>query len=59
VEASFDGKTWRAVPVRRTAHGWIATLDQPSTGFVSLRTTAKDATGNQVRQTTLNAYELR
>ncbi len=58
-EVSFDGKTWQPVPVRRTARGWMATIDQPGSGFVSLRTTAKDAAGNQVRQTILNAYELR
>ncbi|MDT7726174.1 MAG: hypothetical protein QOI21_2750 [Actinomycetota bacterium] len=58
-EVSFDGKTWRPAPVRRTSRGWIAMIDQPGSGLVSLRTTAKDAVGNQVRQTILNAYELR
>ena len=60
VQASFDGgKTWRDAPVRRTGSGWKATVDQPSSGFVSLRATAKDAAGNKVDQTIQRAYELK
>jgi hypothetical protein len=59
VEASFDGTTWRPVPVRRTADGWVAIIDQPGSGFVSLRTMAKDAMGNQVQQTIVPAYEVK
>lgn len=60
VAASFDeGKTWRDLPVRRTATGWKATVDQPSSGFVALRASATDATGNKVDQTIHRAYELK
>jgi hypothetical protein len=58
VEASYDGKTWASVPVRKTRTGWTATLNQPSAGFVSLRAKARDLSGNTVDQTILRAYEL-
>ncbi|MFC0626806.1 S8 family peptidase [Kribbella deserti] len=58
VEASYDGKTWSSVPVRKTRTGWTATLNQPSAGFVSLRAKARDLNGNTVDQTILRAYEL-
>lgn len=60
VSASFDdGKTWRQLPVRRTGAGWMAMVDQPSSGFVALRASAVDAVGNKVDQTIHRAYELR
>ena len=58
IEASYDGKTWASVPVRKTRTGWTATLNQPSAGFVSLRAKARDLSGNTVDQTILRAYEL-
>jgi hypothetical protein len=58
-EASYDGKTWRRVPVRRTTTGWTAVTNQPSGTFVSLRAHAVDAVGNEVRQTIHHAYEVR
>ncbi|TDO52500.1 hypothetical protein EV643_102339 [Kribbella sp. VKM Ac-2527] len=59
IEASLDEKTWQRLPVRRTGSGWTATIDQPGSGFVSLRARAKDAAGNEVKQTILRAYELK
>jgi subtilisin family serine protease len=58
--ASFDeGRTWREVLVRRTGvNTWKATVDQPSSGFVTLRSVAVDAAGNKVDQTVERAYEL-
>lgn len=58
VEASYDGKTWSAVPVRKSLGRWTATLNQPTSGFVSLRAKARDSAGNTVTQTILRAYEL-
>lgn len=59
VEASYDdGRTWHRTPVRRGGDGWTATLEHPAIGFVSLRTTARDAAGNQVLLTTIRAYGI-
>ncbi|MFI5735065.1 S8 family serine peptidase [Kribbella sp. NPDC051587] len=59
--ASFDdGTTWQKVQVSRTGtNTWKAELDQPSTGFVTLRAVAVDSGGNQVDQTVKRAYELK
>ncbi|MFC0622981.1 S8 family peptidase [Kribbella deserti] len=60
VEVSFnDGKTWQAVPIRKTGRTWQAALVHPKTGIVSLRATAADAGGNTVKQTTIRAYRLK
>jgi hypothetical protein len=60
VQASYDdGKTWVDAAVRRTGEGWTATLNQPSSGFASLRTVAIDAASNKVDQQVLRAYALR
>ncbi|MDX6259955.1 MAG: hypothetical protein QOH84_1643 [Kribbellaceae bacterium] len=61
VSASFDdGSSWHQVSVRRTGlNTFKAAVDQPSTGFVTLRSTAVDAAGNKVTQTIKRAYELR
>jgi len=65
VSASFDGgKTWSA-PVRASALGggrFAVTVSQPklsaTSGFASLRVTARDAAGNSVTQTIIDAYGL-
>ncbi|MEV6281206.1 S8 family serine peptidase [Kribbella sp. NPDC051770] len=60
VQASYDdGRSWVNAAVRRTARGWTASLTQPSSGFVSLRTVAIDAAGNKVDQRVTRAYALR
>ncbi|NEA34684.1 S8 family serine peptidase [Streptomyces sp. SID13031] len=61
VSASFDdGGSWHQVPVRRAGiNTFKATVDQPSSGFVTLRSVAIDAAGNKVTQTIKRAYELR
>jgi hypothetical protein len=61
VSASFDdGGSWQQVAVRRTgANTFMAAVDQPSSGFVTLRSTAIDAAGNKVVQTIKRAYELK
>ncbi|GAB3935997.1 hypothetical protein GCM10029976_047140 [Kribbella albertanoniae] len=56
VEYSTDnGNTWTGATL---ANG-TATVKHPAAGWISLRATAKDASGNQVVQTTLSAYQLR
>ncbi|WP_328320462.1 S8 family serine peptidase [Kribbella sp. NBC_00382] len=60
VEASYDdGATWQAAVLRRVGSGWTATIRHPASGFVSLRSSATDAKGNSVVQTTIRAYRLK
>jgi subtilisin family serine protease len=50
-----DGKTWTAVPVSNGA----VKLRQPGrAGFVSLRATATDTSGNTVEETVIRAYRI-
>ncbi|MEV1147349.1 hypothetical protein [Micromonospora sp. NPDC049799] len=59
VEVSFDGgRSWRAVPVRGSGTGFTAVVPAGH-GTVSLRAHARDAAGNTVDQTVLDAYGLR
>jgi subtilisin family serine protease len=60
VDVSYDdGRTWRPVRLRRDHRGWLAPVDHPAGGFVSLRASAADAQGNRVDQTIIRAYRLR
>ncbi|MEW2386523.1 S8 family serine peptidase [Micromonospora sp. NPDC047707] len=57
VEVSYDdGGTWHKAPLTRTGERWLATVDNPPAGAVSLRTQATDTNGNQLEQTTIRAY---
>ncbi|GII62522.1 serine protease [Sphaerisporangium krabiense] len=60
VEASFDdGKTWRALQLRRDGKGWSTSVTNPSSpGFVSLRATGEGPDGVQVKQTITRAYAV-
>jgi hypothetical protein len=55
-----DGRTWTAVPVVRTGDlTAVATVTHPAGArFVSLRSTASDATGATVEQTVIRAYRI-
>jgi hypothetical protein len=62
-QVSFDdGATWAAVTTRPTADKVTLTYPQPAldatTGFASLRITARDAAGSEVTQTVTRAYPL-
>ncbi|MEV4822172.1 S8 family serine peptidase [Micromonospora sp. NPDC049274] len=61
VEVSYDdGKTWQRQRLTRHGDGWRTTLAGPAkAGFVSLRTTARDAAGNTVSQSITRAFGLR
>ncbi|KRV49827.1 hypothetical protein AQ490_19270 [Wenjunlia vitaminophila] len=65
VQASFDdGRTWTAVPTEQTRNGAFravvpAPCGEQQTGFVSLRTTARDGQGNTVSQEVIRAYKVR
>jgi hypothetical protein len=56
VEVSYDdGVTWAPAPV---AGGQAAVRHPAAPGYVSLRATATDASGNTVTQTVIRAYKL-
>ncbi|MEU7588396.1 S8 family serine peptidase [Micromonospora sp. NPDC049230] len=61
VEVSYDdGATWHRQRLTRHGDGWRTTLAAPArAGFVSLRTTARDAAGNTVSQSITRAFGLR
>ncbi|RZT78818.1 subtilisin family serine protease [Micromonospora violae] len=61
VEVSYDdGATWQKQRLTRHGDGWRTTLAAPAkAGFVSLRTTARDAAGNTVDQRITRAFGLR
>ncbi|MEV6244069.1 S8 family peptidase [Lentzea sp. NPDC051838] len=55
VQWSTDGVTWRQAPVQPAGDRWQVTIDQP-TGYVWLRTEARDGAGNTVTQTMQKAF---
>ncbi|MDG4757671.1 S8 family serine peptidase [Micromonospora sp. WMMD710] len=61
VEVSYDdGRTWQKQRLIRHGDGWGTSLAAPAkAGFVSLRTTARDAAGNTVSQSITRAFGLR
>ncbi|MFC6016309.1 S8 family serine peptidase [Plantactinospora solaniradicis] len=61
VDVSYDdGATWRkATVVAVNGVGAVHVKHPKKSGFVSLRATAKDRSGNTVRQTVIRAYEIR
>ena len=58
VQASFDdGKTWQAVRLDRNGDGGTVHLRHPKGhGYVSLKATAANSTGNTVDETIIRAY---
>ncbi|KAB2350287.1 protease-associated domain-containing protein [Actinomadura rudentiformis] len=59
IESSTDeGQQWQPVRIRQSGDHWVAELHNPPKGKVSLRATAKDASGNTVTQTIENAYAV-
>jgi hypothetical protein len=55
-----DGKTWRKTAIVPAGDGqWIAMVDNPASGFVSLRTNAADAAGNTSSATIIRAYAVK
>jgi hypothetical protein len=60
VEVSYDdGASWTKVKVERKGEGWNLRLDHPKRAhYVSLRASARDRSGNSVKQTLIRAYGL-
>jgi subtilisin family serine protease len=61
VDVSYDdGKTWHKAPLRRDGRGWVASVRHPdAAGFVSLRASTTDTSGNTATHTVVHAYRLR
>ncbi|OXM63720.1 S8 family serine peptidase [Amycolatopsis vastitatis] len=59
VETSTDdGRTWQPAVTLRTGDHWTVVARNPKSGFVSLRASASDDSGNTVRQTVIRAYAI-
>jgi subtilisin family serine protease len=60
VDVSYDdGGTWTDVPVEKDGHDAFVRLRHPAKpGFVSLRASATDTSGNSVTQTIIRAYRI-
>jgi subtilisin family serine protease len=54
-----DGRTWRPAALARAGKGWVATVNNPAGGTVSLHLRATDTDGNRVEQTVVRAYRVR
>ncbi|WTW95008.1 S8 family serine peptidase [Streptomycetaceae bacterium NBC_01309] len=54
-----DGQTWTSLPALSTTSGLTAlTIPNPTPGFVSLRISGTDASGNSVTSTVIRAYQV-
>ncbi|HEX2313332.1 MAG TPA: S8 family serine peptidase [Thermomonospora sp.] len=53
-----DGRTWRPLKVERSGSGWVTSVPNPASGFVSLRATVTDTQGNTADQTVVRAYQV-
>ncbi|MFD5590902.1 hypothetical protein [Streptomyces griseorubiginosus] len=59
VWSSADGgKTWKAATVRRSGSSWQATVHNPASGAVALRSEVTDAAGDRSTQTVYRAYAI-
>ncbi len=59
VQASFDGgASWRTVKLIRHGSGWTGAVHDPSSGFVSLRSTVTDSRGDSTVETISQAYGI-
>jgi len=60
MEASFDaGKTWRMLKLARHGNYGIATVHDPASGYVSLRSIVIDSHGDKTTETIYEAYRIR
>jgi len=52
------GTTWRALRLTRRGSDWLATVPDPATGYVSLRSVVTDVHGDSSVQTIYRAYAI-
>ena len=53
-----DGKSWHTVSLARHGRGWTASVHDPASGYVSLRSTVIDSAGDSTVQTIDRAYQV-
>jgi hypothetical protein len=53
------GKTWQPLALTRVAGSWRATVHDPQSGYVSLRSVVTDVHGDSTTQTVYRAYAIR
>ncbi len=59
VQASFNGgSTWQAVKLVRHGSYWLATVPDPASGYVALRSTVIDSHGDMSVETIYRAYAI-
>jgi hypothetical protein len=59
VQASTNGgKTWQTVRMVRHGSYWLATVPDPASGYVALRSTVIDSHGNKSVETIYRAYAI-
>lgn len=59
VQASYDdGASWHTVPVSGRGTRRLASVQDPASGFVSLRSTVTDVQGNSTVETIVRAYAI-
>jgi hypothetical protein len=52
------GKSWHSIRLVRHGQSWAATVHDPASGYVSLRSTVIDTAGNSTVQTIYRAYQV-
>lgn len=59
IDVSFNGgKTWHRIAARGHGTSWHATVQDPASGFVSLRSTVTDSAGDRSTETIYRAYSI-
>ncbi len=57
--ASYDnGNTWKKTTLKKSGSKWIATVKNPSSGYVTLRAKVTDTKGNSSDITIYRAYKI-
>ncbi|MGO8960590.1 MAG: hypothetical protein ACLQFR_24920 [Streptosporangiaceae bacterium] len=60
VQASFDGgRTWRTLLASRHHGFWLATVHDPASGYLALRSVVTDVHGDRTTQTIFRGYAIR
>jgi hypothetical protein len=58
LQVSFSGGAqWQAIRLRRSGRQWLATVHDPASGYVALRSAVIDSAGDSTVQTIYRAYE--
>jgi hypothetical protein len=59
VQASYDnGKTWRSVAVTKSGNRWLATVKNPASGAVALRSRITTTKSEYAQVTIYRAYAI-